>query len=42
VQPEKAESPISVTESGITTLVNPVRLKAPLPILLTEDGMTVD
>ena len=42
VQPEKAFSPIEVTELGMVTLVMPVQpLKAEPPIEVTELGMVM-
>ena len=43
LQPEKAFSPILVTEFGIVTDVKPLQLeKAPSLILVTEFGMVID
>ena len=43
LQPEKAFSPINVTEFGIVTDVKPLQLeKAPSLILVTEFGMVID
>ena len=43
LQPEKALSPILVTELGIVTEVRPLQFsKAPSPILVTELGIVTE